>query len=189
MADLGAEVGLRDDDGGAFNPVVDAGGGGGMLVDVLEAVGNVGSDLDAGSPGCERSEAGISRVAEAVGEAGAGNEFVDEIDVVIGEGGAEEASEAAVVGPAEGSETGAEGNLRVAASKAVAEGTLDDDGVPAAEGAAPGGGRGAGEALGEEVISGGAELREGVEGGGLREGGAEGGKAKGGGRGGRIGLG
>jgi len=52
--------------------------GTGEIVDVIEAVRDVGSDLHPGGPRDEIGEAGIPAVPEAIGEAGAGDKFVDE---------------------------------------------------------------------------------------------------------------
>lgn len=78
-----------------------------LVVDVLEALDNVDRDLDARDPGGERVEARAPRVAKAVGEAGARDELVDEVDRVLGGGCAEKVGEAAaMVGLAKASETG-----------------------------------------------------------------------------------
>ncbi|KAM1826296.1 hypothetical protein ACFX13_025661 [Malus domestica] len=49
------------------------------VVDVIEAVGEVGGDLHPREPRRQDSVAWVLPVAEAVGEVGAGDEFVNEI--------------------------------------------------------------------------------------------------------------
>lgn len=78
------------------------------IVDVIEAVGDVGGDLHPRGPRDKIGEAGIPAVTEAVGDAGAGNKFVDEEDDGAGDGGTEEFDEAAVVAPADHGEAAAE---------------------------------------------------------------------------------
>lgn len=134
MADDGVEVGLGDEDCGALDAVVDDAAAGGVVVDVLEALREVGGDLHAGEPGGERGEVGVSGIAEAVGEGGACDVVVDEVDAIGGEGSAEELRDAAVMALADGGEAGGE------SGRIAAENALDDECVAAAEGAAPGGG-------------------------------------------------
>lgn len=163
MADDGVEVRLGDEDRGALDAVVHDAAAGGVVVDVLEALREVGGDLHAGEPGGERGEAGVPAVAEAVGEGGAGDVVVDEVDAVGGEGGAEELRDAAVVALADGGEAGGE------EGGVAAEGARADERVVAAEGAAPGGGG----AAGQEVVGGGGDFGEGEEDGFFGEGVAE----------------
>lgn len=103
MANLGAQARLSDDDAGALHPVVDRLG---VVVDVLEALSDVGGDLNAGEPGSERGEAGVLGVPEAPEEAGAGDVAIDDVDIVICEGGAEELHDAAMMAPAKGGDAG-----------------------------------------------------------------------------------
>lgn len=52
MANFGMERGIRDDDRGRFDVMVDkVEGGRRVVVDVLEALGNVGGYLHPGEPG------------------------------------------------------------------------------------------------------------------------------------------
>lgn len=108
---------------------------------------------------------------------------VDEVKVVGGDGGAEEACEADVVALADLEEEAVElRRLDPAADLAV-----DDDGVGGGgKRAAPGVG---GDAGGAEVVGGGGEVGEGVDGGVLGEGAAGGGEGGGGGGGGGIRIG
>ncbi|CAB4270513.1 unnamed protein product [Prunus armeniaca] len=145
MADLGSErevLLLGDDDAGGFNVVVDEGGVvAGQVVHVIEAISEVGGDLRAGEPRGQNGEVGVVRVAEAVGKVGAGDVFVDEVDVVTGEGGTEELDEAGVVGFGDLGEVVVEVGVGEGEGEAVL--ALENDDVLAAKGAAEGGGGGA----------------------------------------------
>lgn len=161
MANLGAQIILRDNNAGTLDTVVNEaesgiGIGAGEVVDVIDAVCDVGRDLHPRGPRVELGEARVSAVAEAIGEAGAGDEFVDEEDGGAGDGGAEEFDEAAVVAAADEGEAATE----VGEVELAAEGAAGDDGVAVAEGAAAGGG---GEARGGEVGGGGGDLGEMVD--------------------------
>lgn len=86
MADPRCEILLRDDDAGAFDMVVNKSRTRtGEIVDVVEAVSEIGSDLHPRRPCRETGEARIVPVAEAIGEAGSGGELVDEVDVAAGD--------------------------------------------------------------------------------------------------------
>lgn len=105
-------------------------------MDVLEALREVGSDLYAGDPGGQRGKVRVPRVVKAVGEGRALDELVDKVDPIGREGSAEDADEAPVMAPADGGEPGWK------LAWISVERALEDDGVAASEGAAPGGGCG-----------------------------------------------
>lgn len=153
MADLGIEGWFGYDDARAFDVVVDeAGVESRAVVDVIEAVREVGGDLQAREPCGQDGVARVVWVAEALGEAGSGDELVDEVDVAPGEGRAEELDEAAVVAPRDEGEA----VLELREVDRAAGLALENDGVFAADGAAPrGGGGGGGDAVGEEIVGGG----------------------------------
>lgn len=67
MREPRAEAGVGDEHGGGGDAAVH---GGGMVVDVVEALGDVGGYLDAGEPGAEGGEAGVARAAEAGAQRG-----------------------------------------------------------------------------------------------------------------------
>lgn len=77
-------------------------------MDVIEAMRDVGGDLHPRGPRDEIGVARVPAVTEAIGEAGAGDKFVNEKDDAAGDGGAEELDEAAVVTPADDGEAAAE---------------------------------------------------------------------------------
>lgn len=73
-----------------------------VVVDVLEPLGDVGGDLDAGDPGAEGREAGAARAAEAYRQrGGARRELVGEVEVGAGGTRAQQPREAGVVLPAD----------------------------------------------------------------------------------------
>lgn len=157
MTDPRAEILLGDEDAGALDAVVDeTGTGAGGIVDVIEAVSEIGGDMHPRGPGGEISEARVPAIAEAIGEAGAGDELVDEVNVVAGDGSAEEFDEAAVVATADEGEAVTElREVHVAAKLA-----LENDDVAVANGTAP---RRGGEAVTGEVGGCFGDLRERVD--------------------------
>lgn len=106
MADLGIQQWLLDDDdAAALDVIVDelepqAGG----IVDVVQSVGDIGGDSDPRHPIGEDGEIRVEGIAEAIGEIGAGDVIVDEVDVRGGDGGALESDEAGVVAAADDGE-------------------------------------------------------------------------------------
>lgn len=54
----------------------------GAMVDVIEAVGEVGRDLHSREPGREDRVARVSTVSETIGEIHSGDEIVHEVDVI-----------------------------------------------------------------------------------------------------------
>lgn len=159
MANFGAKIILRYNNARTLNSIVnktELRNGAGEIVDVIESVCHVGCDLHPRGPRVESGEARVSAVTEAVGEAGAGDEFVDEEDGSAGDGGTEEFDETAVVAPADEGEAVA----KLREVEVAADGATGDDGVAVAEGAAAGGG---GEALDGEVGGGGGDLGEEID--------------------------
>lgn len=97
MADLGAKARLGDDNSGTLDAIVNESSTGGMAVDVIKTLREISGDLHPGNPRGEWSEFRVSRVTEAGGEGGPRCKVVDKVDMVGGEGGAEESDEASVV--------------------------------------------------------------------------------------------
>lgn len=105
MANPSVQSLLRDDDAGAVDVVVDEiGVEAGEMVDVIEAVSEIGSDLHPRNPSGEIGEARVQRVSQAISEINTANEFIDEVNVVTGDGSAEEFNQAAMVAPADNGE-------------------------------------------------------------------------------------
>lgn len=111
MADFRAQIILRDNNAGTLDVIMNetrtgsrTGVGTGEIVDVIEAMRDVGGDLHPRGPRDEIGVARVPAVAEAVREAGPGDKFIDEKDDGAGDGGAEELDEAAVVTPADDGE-------------------------------------------------------------------------------------
>lgn len=161
MADFRAQILLRDYNARNLDMIVNESGfgirtGAGEIVDVIETVRHVGCDLHPRDPRLEIGEARVPAVAEAVGEAGAGDELVDEEDDGAGDRRAEEFHEAAVVAPADEREAATE--LRKI--NLLAEVAARNDDVALANYAAPGGRR---EARGREIGGCGGDLGEVVD--------------------------
>ena len=125
-------------------------------MDVIETVRHVGRDLHPRDPRVEIGEARVPAVAEAVGEAGAGDELVDEEDDGARDRRAEEFQEAAVVTPADEGEAAAE--LRDI--NLTAEVAARNDDFAVTNYAAPGG---RGKAWRGEIGGCGGDLREVVD--------------------------
>lgn len=156
MAKPGVERRFGDDDTAGFDTVVDEiDVQTGFVVNVIESVREIRGDLHSRHPRGENSEARVVLVAETIGEAGAVDEVVDEVDVVAGDRGAEEFDDADVVAAADDREE----LLELIRLEFAAELALEDNDFGSAESAAPAGG-GGGVALGEEVVGGGADFRE-----------------------------
>jgi len=156
VANPSVERRFGDDDTAGFDTVVDEiDVQTGFVVNVIECVREIRGHLHARHPRGENSEARVVLVAETIGEAGAGDEVVDEVDVVAGDGGAEEFHDADVVAAADDREE----LLELIRLESAAELALEDNDVGSAESAAPAGG-GGGVALGEEVVGGGADFGE-----------------------------
>lgn len=161
MANSGIVMRLRDQNAAALDAIVDyAYIETRIVVNIIESLREVGGDLHSGGPRGQHCEIGVVFVSQTGGEARAVNEFVDQEDVVAGDGGAEELDDGGVVATAEHGES----LLQFWGFEFAAELALENDDVFAAEVAAPGrGGRGGAEALGEEVVGGGADFGEVVE--------------------------
>lgn len=131
MTDLGVQRIFGDDDAGALDPVMDetrpvhprA------VVDVLQPVSHVRRDLHSRGPACDRRVVRVDPVPEAVAEVRALHELVDQVDVALREGRAEQLRDAAVVAPADRGEELAEAGEPGGAAEPAAE----DGDVAAAE--------------------------------------------------------
>lgn len=161
MADFRAQILLRDYNARNLDMIVNESGfgirtGAGEIVDVIETVRHVGRDLHPRDPRVEIGEARVPAVAEAVGEAGAGDELVDEEDDGARDRRAEEFQEAAVVTPADEGEAAAE--LRDI--NLTAEVAARNDDFAVTNYAAPGG---RGKAWRGEIGGCGGDLREVVD--------------------------
>jgi len=157
VANPSVEGRLGDDDAAALDMVMDEiDVQTGLVVNVIEAVSEICGDLHSRHPRGEDGEVHVVFVAEAVGEGGAVvDEVVDEVDVVAGDGGAEELDDADVVAAADDGEE----LLELWSLELAAELALEDNDIGAAEGAAPARG-GGGVAFGEEVVGGGTDFGE-----------------------------
>ena len=148
MADFGAEhevVLLGDDDAGALDVVVDEGRvEAGAVVDVIEVVGEVGSDLHPGEPRRQDGVARALRVARLALE----DDGVFEADEAAPEGGGGGGGEVVA-----GEEVG---GRRADLGEVVDLGVLREGGFKGFEGGDGGGGGGFGEVV-AGVVDGGAE--------------------------------
>ncbi|RDX88177.1 hypothetical protein CR513_30266, partial [Mucuna pruriens] len=159
VANPSVEGRFGDDDSAALDVVMDeVDAQTGFVVNVIEAVSEIRGHLHSRHPRGEHREMRAFLVAEAIGEARPVDEVVDEVDVVAGDGGAEELDDADVVAPADDGEE----LLELRGLEFAAELALEDNDVGAAEVAAPAGG-GGGVALREEVVGGGADFGEVVD--------------------------
>lgn len=101
MANPSVEIGLGDDDATALDVVVDeAYEQPSLVVDVIEAVSEIGGDLHSRHPRVEHREVNVPRVPETIRKVGTVDELVHEVDVVAGDGCAEELDDADVVAAA-----------------------------------------------------------------------------------------
>jgi len=159
MANPSVERRFRDDDAAGFDTVVDEiDVQTGFVVNVIECVSEIRGDLHSRHPRGENGEARVVLVAETIGEAGAVDEVVDEVDVIAGDGGAKEFDDADVVAATDDGEQ----LLELIGLEFADELALEDNDVCSAESAAPAGG-GGGVSLGEEVVGGGADFGEVVD--------------------------
>ncbi|QHN95084.1 uncharacterized protein DS421_18g606480 [Arachis hypogaea] len=102
MANPSIEIRLGDDYSAALDVVVDESDAQSCLVvNVIEAVSDIGGHLHSREPSRQHREVSVDLVPKAIGEVGAVDELVDEVDVVAGDGRAEELDDADDMAPAD----------------------------------------------------------------------------------------